>query len=78
MELPALTSIEGAYWYFISAIVATAVVCALYAAAALLGLVPAPSGLIEGMPLVAPADAVQALSNAVRRSASMASALLGS
>lgn len=59
MELPALTSIEGAYWYLISTIVVTAAVCGIYVAAVALGIAPEPSRLIDGVPLLRPTDAVR-------------------
>jgi hypothetical protein len=40
MELPTLTSIEGAYWYFISLLVGLALVGAVYFVAVFAGLAP--------------------------------------
>lgn len=46
MEIPPLTSTEGAYWYLIGLIALLAVLLGLYVAAAIRGYLPEPSGLL--------------------------------
>ncbi|MFD1512736.1 hypothetical protein [Halomarina rubra] len=48
MQLPSLITVEGAYWYFITLLLAIAFGFALYIAAGVLGLVPGPQELVPG------------------------------
>lgn len=46
MELPALASVEGAYWYLIGVILLLALVSAVYLLGALAGYLPDPTRLL--------------------------------
>jgi hypothetical protein len=46
MELPPVTSVEGAYWYLIGIIIVLALVSGVYLVGAILGYLPDPTGLV--------------------------------
>lgn len=50
MEVPPLTSVEGAYWYLIGLILVLALASTLYIAGIVVGVLPDPSSLFSLIP----------------------------